>query len=163
MSRRLRDWFEDSPFGPADRNGARQPESGLRFACTMCGNCCTGPPGTVMVDQRERAALAEHFGLSVADFVERYTKPVDGGITLAERVTAFGHDCVFLDRTTVPGRAVCGVYEHRPRQCRTWPFWKRNLADERAWDRAAATCPGMNTGSLRSAREVRLTRDSSPI
>ncbi|MEQ8317195.1 MAG: YkgJ family cysteine cluster protein [Phycisphaerales bacterium] len=163
MSRSHRDWFEASPFGPADRHGVRRPERGLRFACTMCGNCCTGPPGTVMVDERERAALAQHLGLSAAEFDEQYTRTLDEGVTLVERLTAFGHDCVFLDRTTVPGRAVCGVYEHRPSQCRTWPFWQRNLTDERAWDRAAATCPGMNSGPLRTAREVRLTRDSSPI
>lgn len=163
MSRRARDWFDASPFGPAARDGLRSSESGLRFACTMCGNCCTGPPGTVMLDDGEQAALAGRLELSVEAFVAQYTRPLDGGVTLTERLTAFGHDCIFLDRTTVPGRAVCGVYEDRPKQCRTWPFWKRNLTDERAWDRAAATCPGMNTGPLRSAREVRLTRDSSPI
>lgn len=154
------DWFERSPFTPGVRGGV---EGGLRFRCTMCGNCCTGAPGTVVLDAGERRALAGALGLGEAEFLERYTKPMDGGVSLGERLTAFGWDCVFLDRTAVPGRAVCGVYEHRPLQCRTWPFWKRNLGDERAWDRAGATCPGINAGPLTPARLVRLTRDSSPI
>jgi len=163
MSVARHDWFERSQFGPPDTRGTPTIEEGLRFRCTMCGNCCTGSPGTVMLDARERAALANHLGVSEQAFVEQYTKPIDGGISLAERLTAFGWDCVFLDRATVPGRAICGVYEARPQQCRTWPFWKRNLTDERAWDRASATCPGMNTGPLMPARSVRLTRDASPI
>ncbi len=163
MSRQTNDWFERSPFGPPDEDGQSSTEKGLRFRCTMCGNCCTGAPGTVMLDASARTALAKLLQLSEPDFVEQYTKPIDGGISLGERLTAFGWDCVFLDRTTVPGKAVCGVYESRPIQCRTWPFWKRNLVEERAWDRASVTCPGMNTGPLTPARTVRLTRDASPI
>ena len=34
-----------------------------------------------------------------------------------------GHDCVFLDRTYLPGKAICSLYAARPTQCRTWPFW----------------------------------------
>ena len=32
---------------------------GLRFACTQCGNCCTGEPGFVWVNDAEIAAIAE--------------------------------------------------------------------------------------------------------
>ncbi|MEQ9095272.1 MAG: YkgJ family cysteine cluster protein [Phycisphaerales bacterium] len=163
MSEDRSDWFEASPFGPADDQGRRAPEDGLRFRCTMCGNCCTGAPGSVMLDGSELADLSAHLGLSEAAFVEQFTKPLDGGASLRERLTAFGWDCVFLDRTSMPGRAVCGVYDHRPLQCRTWPFWKRNLGDERSWDRAATTCPGMNSGPRTPASLVRLTRDASPI
>ena len=163
MSRHEREWFEAAPYGPEDGRGRRRVEQGLRFACTMCGNCCSGVPGTVMVDAGEVATLSKRLGVDEAEFVERYTKPVEGELSITERLTAFGWDCVFLDRMSVPGRAVCGVYEDRPGQCRTWPFWKRTLADERAWDRASATCPGMNKGPLVPARLVRLTRDASPI
>lgn len=164
MSHKSRDWFEAAPFGPVGGDGRPLVENGLRFRCTMCGNCCTGVPGTVQLDDGELRALADRVGVSEAEFVERYTKPMDGGgRSLTERLTAFGYDCVFLDRTTIPGKAVCGVYEDRPLQCKTWPFWKRNLADERSWDRAGATCPGMNTGPLTPSKRVRLTRDTSPI
>jgi len=164
MSGQTADWFEASPFGPKNEQGQAVSESGLRFRCTMCGNCCTGPPGTVQLDARELARLASRLGLSESTFTERFTKPMEGHLrSLTEKLTAFGYDCVFLDRTSVPGKAVCGVYEDRPLQCKTWPFWKRNLASESDWDRAVATCPGMNTGALTTPARVRLTRDASPI
>ncbi len=40
----MSEWF-DQP----DETG--QP--GLRFACTMCGNCCTGPEGYVLVSDTQ--------------------------------------------------------------------------------------------------------------
>lgn len=156
-------WYEAAPFGLADADGRRRVEGGLRFSCTMCGNCCSGVPGTVMVNVREIVALAARLGVREDDFLLRYTKVADGGVSLVERLTAYGWDCVFLDRTSVPGKALCGVYSDRPEQCRTWPFWKRNLVDERSWARASATCPGINRGPLHPASMVRLTRDASPI
>ena len=163
MSSAATDWFEAAPFGPGDDRRHTTTEDGLRFRCTMCGNCCTGAPGTVALGESDVAALSSRLGLRPASFIEQYTKPMDGGLSLTERLTAFGWDCVFLDRTSVLGKAVCGVYEDRPLQCRTWPFWKRNLETPRSWDQASQTCPGMNSGPLHESRAVRLTRDKSPI
>jgi len=157
------DWFEAAPFGPVDETGRAAEEDGLRFSCTMCGNCCTGALGTVALEAADVDALANRLGLDRDDFVERYTKPMDDGLSLNERLTAFGWDCVFLDRASVPGKAVCGMYEDRPLQCRTWPFWKRNLESPSTWAAASRTCPGMNRGPLHGAAAVRLTRDKSPI
>src|ERR1043165_1278854 len=98
--------------------------TGLRFSCTMCGNCCSGPEGYVLVTDAEIAALARRLGLPEAAFLERYTHKTREGRSLKEKRTEHGLDCIFLDREKVPGKAVCGVYEDRPTQCRTWPFWK---------------------------------------
>ncbi len=149
------EWF-DHP-----RPGER--EAGLRFSCTQCGNCCTGPPGFVMVSDDEAAALARRFGLSVEAFHGRYTRPERSGRSLTERKTEHGYDCVFLDRETLPGRAVCGVYEDRPAQCRTWPFWKSNLRTARTWERATSICPGMNTGELVGPQQIRIERSKVDI
>ena len=40
----------------------------------------------------------------------------------------------------------CGVYESRPLQCRTWPFWDGLLESRDAWEHSKNTCPGMDTG-----------------
>ena len=138
------EWF-DRP----DEKG----EAGLRFSCTMCGNCCSGPEGYVLVDDAEAAALAKRLGISVREFAERYTRATSAGRSLTERVTEHGNDCVFLDREKMPGKAVCGVYEDRPKQCRTWPFWKSLLHSRRHWERGKAICPGMDRGE-RFAPEV---------
>jgi uncharacterized protein len=136
---------------------------GLSFQCTMCGNCCTGPEGYVLVSDAEAAALAKRFRLTVPEFLARYTRMTLKGPSLNERLTQLpdgtGYDCVFLDREKIPGKAVCGVYEDRPAQCRTWPFWKSNLTSRHAWKRAKRTCPGMDKGRPYSVQQVRVLRD----
>ncbi|GJQ28895.1 MAG: zinc/iron-chelating domain-containing protein [Phycisphaerae bacterium] len=143
------EWF-DQP----DETG----QSGLRFACTLCGHCCTGPEGFVLVNDAEAEALAAGLGMGIGEFITRYTRATPRGRSLVEKPTEFGADCVFLDRTRVPGKAVCGVYENRPAQCRTWPFWRSNLQGRWAWERAKRTCPGMDTGPRFTPLQVRAAR-----
>lgn len=155
----------------ADRANAEwfdQPDpatgkAGLSFGCTMCGNCCTGPEGYVLVTDEEVAALAARLSLSTAEFAERFTHMTPPGRSLTERLTDFGNDCVFLDRAKVPGKAVCGVYEDRPAQCRTWPFWKSNLVSRRSWELAKRRCPGMGKGTSYTPVQIRVLRDKVEI
>ena len=139
------EWFANGP--------------GLSFSCTMCGNCCTGPEGYVLVSDDEAKALAARFNLPLSDFLARYTHKTSHGRSLTERLTPAGYDCVFLDREKSPGRAVCGVYEDRPAQCRTWPFWESNLTSKTAWERAKRTCPGIDKGKTYTVQQVRVQRD----
>lgn len=132
---------------------------GLAFQCTLCGNCCTGPEGYVLVSDAEVAGLAKRFNVSTTEFVERYTHQTARGRSLKEHLTPSGYDCVFLDREKIPGKAVCGVYEDRPAQCRTWPFWDSNLHSRGAWERAKRTCPGMDKGKTYSVQQIRVLRD----
>jgi Fe-S-cluster containining protein len=49
----------------------------------------------------------------------------------------------------------CSVYEGRPDQCRTWPFWPE-VMDAKTWKKeVAAFCPGVGKGRLHSAEEIR--------
>jgi uncharacterized protein len=146
-------WFER----PDPTGRTTTGERGLRFSCTLCGNCCTGAPGFVRFTDAEGQRIADRLGLSFAQFLDRYTHMTPAGRSLTERETEFGQDCVFLDRETVPGKAVCGVYEDRPGQCKTWPFWPDNTARRNEWERAARGCPGMNKGTLYSPEHIRLT------
>lgn len=129
---------------------------GLQFSCTMCGNCCSGPPGAVWFDEREGQAMAEAIGLKYPEFVRRYARRINGRMSLNERLTGYGHDCVFLDRDSKPGVALCKVYEARPSQCSTWPFWPEIIEDEQCWsDTASQTpCPGMGSGKSYSHAEI---------
>lgn len=112
---------------------------GLRFGCTQCGRCCGGAPGFVWVSETEIDALAARLGLERAAFVRRYTRTVyRRGVSLVEKPN---YDCVFYDR-----QRGCTVYEDRPRQCRSWPFWRTNLRDADSWAEASADCPGMDQG-----------------
>ena len=136
--------------------------AGLRFSCTQCGNCCTGPPGTVWFTKAEGEQMARSRGLSEAAFYEQYAHMIDGRWSLRERKTEQGHDCIFLDRETTPGRAVCSLYDTRPTQCRTWPFWPENLGSPRKWQsvKLATPCPGMDRGKLVPIEAIRIQRDA---
>lgn len=117
---------------------------GLRFTCTQCGNCCTGAPGHVWVDPADIEAIAAHRGLTPEEFARVHTRIVGERRSLNEHANG---DCEFLVATS-DGRRVCGIYEVRPVQCRTWPFWRSNLTSQRQWQASARTCPGMNHGTL---------------
>jgi Fe-S-cluster containining protein len=82
-----------------------------------------------------------------AEFVGAHCRwvPVLGGgdqLSLRERAN---YDCVFW-------KDGCSVYEARPLQCRTYPFWPSLLESRRAWD--AMGCPGMGKGELHSREEI---------
>jgi hypothetical protein len=123
---------------------------GLKFQCTSCGDCCTGAPGHVWVNKKEIAALADSAGLSVEDFEKKYARQV--GIRKSLREFPNG-DCVFFNGQT----RRCEVYELRPRQCRTWPFWDSNLATPHAWNATCQACPGAGTGTRVSLEEIQLS------
>ena len=114
---------------------------GLLFECSQCGDCCTGAEGYVWVNQAEIDAMAARMQITPELFEEQFVRRVGVRRSLTERP---GGDCVLLDAET----RGCTVYEDRPRQCRTWPFWNSNLKSEAAWDEAAESCPGCNKGDL---------------
>ena len=139
-------------------------DAGLRFACTQCGNCCTGPPGAVWFTPEEGTRLAARLGVSEARFYDRYARREGDRWSLKEHLTDHGYDCIFLDRDTVPGKGICSIYDARPGQCRTWPFWPENLSSRREWESAKrrTPCPGMDEGKLIPVEAIRILREQTP-
>lgn len=114
-------------------------KDGLRFKCTECGKCCTGPSGYVWVSEEEMSAMAQELSISVEVFKRKYTRVRDNRYALTERKTQAGdYDCVFLKDKK------CEIYKARPTQCRTFPWWKENLNTEESWKLAAQECEGIN-------------------
>jgi len=116
-------------------------EDGLRFKCTQCGDCCTGAPGYVWVNKAEIAAIAESVGIDVEAFETKYVRKVGIRKSLVEYPNG---DCVFFDGES----RRCTVYEARPRQCRSWPFWDSNVRTPKAWKETCQVCPGSGKGTL---------------
>ena len=130
-------------------------DAGVRFECTQCGKCCTGAPGSVRVSDAEIAALANLLAVSRDEFSRLFIRKLDGiGLSLTERDDG---NCIFFK----DGK--CGVYSMRPAQCRTYPFWLKNLRSDEAWQRAAADCPGIGSGPLRDRDEILQHVGESPI
>lgn len=122
---------------------SRQPwySDGLRFECTQCGDCCTGAPGHVWVNDEEIEALVTTVGLPREEFDKLYVRKVGTRKSLKEFANG---DCVFFDAQ----QRRCKVYAARPRQCRTWPFWDSNLRTPEDWQRTCTVCPGSGQGQL---------------
>ena len=117
-------------------------QGGLRFTCTQCGNCCSGPPGYVWVTREEIQKIAEFLERKDGTLPEGTLRRVGFKYSLAERPNG---DCVFLINSA-EGKKICSIYPVRPLQCRTWPFWNQNLRTPTAWAEAGERCPGMNNG-----------------
>jgi Fe-S-cluster containining protein len=83
--------------------------------------------------------IAALLKLPFDEFTRTYVRRVGDRYSLREKPN---YDCVFLTRDA-SGKSGCAVYQARPTQCRTWPFWNDNLKSPSAWDRAATKCPGM--------------------
>ncbi len=98
------------------------------------------------VSEVEIGTLAQHLEISDVQFRRRWTREELRGVSLTEKPN---YDCIFLE---IPGR--CQVYAVRPRQCRTWPFWRSVLRDQESWDASARNCPGMNAGRLHTVEEI---------
>ncbi len=120
---------------------------GLRFSCTGCGQCCTGAPGYVWVTKEEIHQLAEYLQLSFDEFEKKYLRLIDGRSSLVE--DPISYDCIFLKENR------CSVYPHRPKQCRTFPWWIDQLESPQAWKEAAKMCEGIHAEApLHSQEEI---------
>ena len=142
------------PNGTESKSTEQKPwyADGLRFHCTQCGDCCTGAPGFVWVNQDEIAAIAENLGeTGLAAFEEKYVRKLGARKSLIEYSNG---DCVFFDNQT----RKCQVYHARPRQCRTWPFWDSNLKSPEDWQRTCEVCPGSGQGKLHQIEHIETQR-----
>lgn len=131
---------------------------GVRFTCMQCGRCCREEPGAVWFTEDEAEAMAAFLGISMAEFHDRYVWKRYGKLSLREKPN---YDCIFLDRSGETER--CAIYEHRPSQCRTFPFWPDVLKTELSWESYSQTCPGMNCGKFhdRAAILEQLSRNET--
>jgi len=111
-------------------------DAGLRFKCTGCGKCCTGSPGYVYLSGTDMENLASHFKLSLEDFTRKYARFLGEQYALIDKVGS--HDCIFLKDNK------CSVYEARPIQCKTFPWWLSSLETPEHWKDAAERCEGIN-------------------
>lgn len=108
--------------------------------------------------------MAKRLGLDETTFRDRYAHKTFGKWTLDEVKNEKGEfDCVFLE-TSSDGKRGCSIYEDRPMQCRTWPFWPENLKSLRAYTLAGERCPGMTAGlegegKLYTIDQIRIIRD----
>ena len=122
---------------------------GFRFDCTRCQRCCRIEPGFVFLSREDIARLAAHLGVAEADVERDYCREVDaGGVRRLSLTEQKNYDCVFWRD------AGCTVYDGRPTQCQSFPFWSANVESAEGWQAVGESCPGVDRGPLRSAMEI---------
>ena len=129
-------------------------KQGLHFQCAGCGGCCTGAPGYVWLTDEEEKQIAEFLGISLDEFEKTYTRMVYGLRRSLKEIPQSNYDCIFFNSETKQ----CSIYDVRPAQCRTWPFWDSLLESQNAWDEASKSCPGCNQGPLIPFEEIEIRR-----
>jgi uncharacterized protein len=129
---------------------------GLRFQCTGCGDCCTGAPGYVWVNKAEIVLMSASLKISVEQFHKRYVRLIGVRKSLIELSNG---DCIFFDND----RRCCQIYEARPAQCRTWPFWFSNLSTPESWQDISARCPGCNHGPNVPLDEIETKKQTTRV
>jgi Fe-S-cluster containining protein len=106
--------------------------------CQECdGNCCIGESGYIWITQEEIEALAKHLNLTVSMTIDKYLFKARYKYSIKEKqLSPTNYACVFFDTT----KKQCSIYEARPKQCRTFPFWDyfKDKIDE-----VKAECPAI--------------------
>ncbi|MBC7692612.1 MAG: YkgJ family cysteine cluster protein [Methylotenera sp.] len=130
-------------------------KDGVRFECQGTGRCCVsrGTHGYVYLTLKDRKRFAKHLGVSTQVFSKAHCVKSDGWYHLKGPEGA----CQFLKEKS------CTVYEARPAQCRTWPFWPENM-NAKTWNEEVTTfCPGIGKGRLYSAEEIEDLLKQDPL
>ena len=107
-------------------------------ACAQCdGRCCRGESGYIWVDRAQIERMADFVNLSTEKFATLYLKRVGHRYSLREIALAKDdYACIFFDHE----KQTCTVYEVRPRQCRTFPFWE---LFRKNFNEVKQECPGI--------------------
>ena len=125
-------------------------QNGLQFQCQGSGKCCTshGEYGFVFLTLEDRRRFAKYLKITTQSFTKNYCESKSGVWHLREEKGK--PDCMFLKKKQ------CTVYEARPVQCRTWPFWPEVL-NAKSWKKDVVSfCPGIGKGKVYSMDEIKI-------
>lgn len=124
-------------------------KKGLAFQCQQCSYCCRFEPGFVFLTPSDIIRMSSFFKITAEEFLREHCREVNSSegclVSLKEKEN---HDCMYWDKG-------CTVYEARPVQCRTYPFWTSVLKNKESWEKESTYCPGIGKGPLLSEEEIR--------
>ena len=90
----------------------------VTYNCSKCpGYCCSYPQ--ITLEKGDVARLARHFGVTFEEAERKFTREAYGQKWTLRRKkdVHFGKICRFFDVR----RRNCGIYEARPKICRSYP------------------------------------------
>lgn len=87
-------------------------------SCESCGGkCCTGESGYIYLSAKEQAEIATFLDLDMPTFRNSYLYRVGYKYSIKEIKVKESYNCLFFSE------GGCQIYDVRPKQCRTFPFW----------------------------------------
>lgn len=91
-------------------------------ACDTCaGNCCIGESGYIWITEKEINVLAMHLNITQEELRIKYLNKISYKHSIKEvKLSEDNFACVFFNLE----KRQCSIYEARPTQCRTFPFWE---------------------------------------
>jgi Fe-S-cluster containining protein len=89
--------------------------------CDTCaGNCCIGESGYIWITVQEINFLAKHLGITLEEVRTKYLNKIGYKYSIKEvKLAEDNYACMFFNLE----KKQCTIYEARPVQCRTFPFW----------------------------------------
>lgn len=127
---------------------------GLHFSCKRCSRCCTKESGYVYLSKKDLSNILSCLNLTKEEFVDTYCRwvPYYDGSEVLCLLEKSNYDCIFWEDG-------CKVYNGRPVQCRTYPFWSFTLKDEKTWKDESITCPGIDSGEFHDFAQIKKAKD----
>lgn len=120
-------------------------KNGIQFDCHQCGHCCTFEGGAIYASEEEFQAIADRLNISIDEFYQQYTFESGGLVSIKSHKEG---PCYFY-------KDGCTIYEERPTQCRTYPFWPEVINREHDWIKESRTCAGIGKGKAWTKEEIK--------
>lgn len=123
----------------------------LDFSCQRCSNCCRLEPGAVFLTQEDAENISEILNLSLNDFLTKYCREIyKGEIPVVALKEKNNYDCILWNNG-------CTVYNARPIQCRTYPYWPYIVESKEYIDLEKRRCKGIGIkGDLTLEEKIKL-------
>jgi len=89
--------------------------------CETCGGkCCIGESGYIWITPQEILKLSKNLNISQQELIDKYLIKYNYRYSIKEKIISKDNfACIFFDTNKMQ----CSVYDARPNQCRTFPFW----------------------------------------
>lgn len=107
-------------------------------ACLKCsGLCCRRESGYVWVKKADILKISGYLKIESAKLIDEYLVKVGRRFSIKEIKYQEEFPCIFFDMTAKK----CLIYQVRPSQCQTFPFWEEFMDKE---DQSTPDyCPGV--------------------
>lgn len=91
------------------------------------------------LNEAEASKIASKLKITIIEFVANYCeeRESDDGILTSLRSKPERRECVFLENNK------CSIYDTRPTQCATYPWWPQNLMGKSEWRGESFRCEGI--------------------